>query len=135
MYTLAFAPLHPNTTAPCRRHKTSFSSVHHPFSPKDTGLSLCGDSDVQQAVVQISDLVRLGSDNGDEQRVVFTVPASEFDKLWLQASQSAGDKGAWRMWVVEGQCSLVQARRSGHGSGTWELSVGAATVRELWGRR
>ena len=52
---------------------------------------------------QISELVQL-SESGEEQSVVFVVPADEFEALRVA---EAGEE--WRLWVVEGQCSWVGA--------------------------
>ena len=63
-------------------------------------------------------------ESGEEQSVVFVVPADEFEALRVA---EAGEE--WRLWVVEGQCSRVQARGDagrGSGAGTWSLAVVAA---------
>ena len=73
--------------------------------------------------MQISELVQL-PESGEEQSVVFVVPADEFEALRVA---EAGEE--WRLWVVEGQCSRVQARGDagrGSGAGTWSLAVVAA---------
>ena len=94
------------------------------FSPKDAGLTLCAEPGVAHGrAVQISELVQL-PESGEEQSVVFVVPADEFEALRVA---EAGEE--WRLWVVEGQCSRVQARGDagrGSGAGTWSLAVAAA---------